>query len=593
MSSDTSATGKIPALEPETDPAAPAARQASGLVSLAPGPGRDVATRSLVRPGPGQHEPAGRDQTADRDHGRFQTADRDLMVHEPREPGRGRGLTVVAMAGIGIAILIMITASLVRSGWMRPSLVMPMVGPPWEIPIRQVSADLVTYALWLAALLGAGGVVAGLLAIHRGARMSARMLLVAGLITVAVLTMLPPAGSTDALDYATYGRLLALGHSPYVTTPAYLRHIHDAFAHSVPRVWDHYVSVYGPLATMEQFLAAKLGGASAARIAFWLKLWDSAAFVIVAVVLDRLLRHNPAQRLRAHLLWTVNPLLLWDLVAAGHLDVLAVMAGLLGLLALGEQPAAGRAGHPGHPGLVRVLAAGALLGIAADIKIDYVLFGLGAAWALRRSLPALALAGAAALAVLVPSYAYFGTPAVWALLSRRNQSSADNFYRVLIPHGWHHDLGMIATILVVGVAVLALRRLPPGAVTRPAIRPTVALCAAWLFLWPYQLPWYDAMIICVLILYPASRLDWLVLGRLAAGTISNMPGNPYLQRSRLLLVTDHFAVRALAPIIMLAAAITLVALCLRGHWKLRNAPGPEHTALENAGLLTPAVDPVS
>jgi hypothetical protein len=254
---------------------------------------------------------------------------------------------------------------------------------------------------------------------------------------------------------------------------------------------------------------------------------------------------------------------------------------------LGEQPAQGR------PGLVRVLAAGALLGIAADIKIDYVLFGLGAAWALRRSLPALALAGAAALAVLGPSYAYFGIPAVRALLSRRNQSSADNFYRVFLPHGWHHNLGMIATILVVGVAILALRRLPPGAVTRPAIRPIVALCAAWLFLWPYQLPWYDAMIICVLVLYPASRLDWLVLGRLAAGTISNMPGNPYLQHSRLLLLADHFAVRILTPMVMLAAAVALVALCLSGRWKLRDAPEPGPTPLENAALLARAPDPVS
>ncbi len=541
MSSDTSATGEIPGLEPETGPTALAAHQASSFAALAP------------------HEPAGR----------------DLITREARSPGRGTALTVVAAAGIGLAILIMIGASLVRGGWMLPPLVMPAVGPPWEIPIRHVSADLVTYALWLAALLGTGGVVAGLLAIHRGARLSARILLVAGLIAVAVLTVLPPAGSTDALDYATYGRLLALGHSPYLTTPVHLRHLHNTFAHSVPRVWDHYVSVYGPLATMEQFVAAKLGGASAARITFWLKLWDSAAFAVVAVVLDRLLRHRPAQRLRAHLLWTVNPLLLWDLVAAGHLDVLAVMAGLLGLLVLGEQHAAAR------PALVRVLAAGALLGVAADIKIDYLLFGLGAAWALRRSLTGLALAGAAALAVLVPSYAYFGMPAIRALLSRRNQSSADNFYRVFLPHGWHHDLGMIAAVLVVAVAILALRRLPPGAVTRPAIRPTVALSAAWLFLWPYQLPWYDAMLICVLVLYPASRLDWLVLGRLAAGTISNMPGNPYLQHSHLLLATDHFAVRALAPMVMLAAAGIFVALCLRGRWNLRDDPGPGHPAVSD------------
>lgn len=131
-----------------------------------------------------------------------------------------------------------------------------------------------------------------------------------------------------------------------------------------------------------------------------------------------------------------------------------------GLLVLGEQHTTAR------PGLGRVPAAGALLGLAADIKINYVLFGLGAAWALRRSFPALALAGAAALAVLLPSYAYFGTPAIRALLSRRNQSSADNFYRAFLPHGWHHDLGMIATVLVVA-AILALRRLPPGAATVP------------------------------------------------------------------------------------------------------------------------------
>lgn len=564
MSSDTSAMGDIPALEPQTDPVAPGARQVSEFAALAPDPAHDLAPR----------DPAGRRPA-------------DLVTGGRGTAGRARGLTLVAAAGIGAALLIMIAASLVRGAWMLPPVAMPAAGPPWEIPIRHVSADLITYGLWLAALLGAGGVVAGLLAIHRGARLSARILLVAGLVTVAVLTVLPPVGSTDALDYATYGRLLALGHSPYVTTPLHLRHLHNAFAHSVPRIWDHYVSVYGPLATMEQFLAAKLGGASAARITFWLKLWDSAAFTVVALVLDRLLRNNPAQRLRAHLLWTVNPLLLWDLVAAGHLDVLAVMAGLLGLLVLGEQHAAAR------PGLGRVAAAGALLGVAADIKINYVLFGLGAAWALRRSRPALALAGAAALAVLVPSYAYFGTPAVRALLSRRNQSSADNFYRVLLPHGWHHDLGIIATVVVVAVAILALRRLPPGAAARPAIRPAVAICTAWLFLWPYQLPWYDAMIICVLVLYPASRLDWLVLARLTAGTIANMPGNPYLQHGHLVMVAGHFAVRVMAPIVMLIATLALVALCLTGRWKVRDPAGPGSAAAGDAGRLTPAADPVS
>ena len=68
--------------------------------------------------------------------------------------------------------------------------------------------------------------------------------------------------------------------------------------------------------------------------------------------------------------------------------------------------------------------------------------------------------------------------------------------------------------------------MPPGDPLRPAMRPALALSLAWLVIWPYQLPWYDAMVICLLVLYPASRLDWLVLARLAVATLANMPGDP-------------------------------------------------------------------
>jgi hypothetical protein len=37
-------------------------------------------------------------------------------------------------------------------------------------------------------------------------------------------------------------------------------------------------------------------------------------FLGVAYGLDRMLRSDPARRVRAHLLWTVNPLLLWGVV---------------------------------------------------------------------------------------------------------------------------------------------------------------------------------------------------------------------------------------------------------------------------------------
>jgi hypothetical protein len=496
---------------------------------------------------------------------------------------RTRLLTWVSAACIGISILIMVAASVVRSSWMYPPVIMPAAGPPWDLQSVHVSAGVATVALWIAAVLGAAGVVAGLAAVQRGARLPIRALLITAAIAVAALTVLLPAGSTDAFDYATYGRIVALGHSPYVMTPYHLRLLHNAFARSVPITWQKYVSVYGPLATIEQFLAAKLGGISAARIVFWLKLWNSVAFAIVAFAIDRLLRHDPARRLRGHLLWTVNPLLLWDLVAAGHIDVMAAAAGMLGLVALGEQTAAAR------PSMLRVVTAGALVGVAADIKINYALFGLGVAWALRRSLVAELVAGAAALAVLVPGYVQFGPPAAKALVNRRNGTSADTFYRyfILEPH-WGRHLAVAAAVIVVAVALLALWRMPAGASARPAIRPALALSAAWLFFWPYQLPWYDAMIVCLLVLYPATRLDWLVIARLVAATIPNIPGNPSAP-SGAVGSAHHIFVFTVAPIVLLAAAVGLIALCLTGWWN-RRGPGdpPDAVPPETAGLVPSA-----
>lgn len=479
---------------------------------------------------------------------------------------RTRGLIWLAGAGIGSSILIMIATSAVRDSWMTPPMPGPAAGPPWDLRSVHITPGTATVALWLAAIVGAAGVAAGLAATRRGARPSLRVLLIAAGIAVAALTVLPPAGSTDAFDYASYGRIMALGHNPYLLTPYHLRLMHDSFSRSVPTTWEHVVSVYGPLATFEQFLAARLGGGSAARTVFWLKLWDSVAFAVVALVIDRLLRSDPARRLRGHLLWTVNPLLLWDLVAAGHLDVLAAAAGLIGLVVLGEQSGSAR------PGVARALAAGALIGGAADIKINYVLFGLGAAWALRRAPAALLAAAGAGLAVLAPSYAWFGLPAVRAIVSRRNGASADNFYRALIlePRLLAH-LAVIAGVLVVATAWLALRRLPPGDPRRPAIRPALALSAAWLFIWPYQFPWYDAMLVCLLVLYPASRLDWLVLIRLVAGTIPNTPGHP-MAHPRSVAWLHHVAVHVISPMVLLAAAAAFVWLCWSGHWKM-DQPG--------------------
>jgi hypothetical protein len=492
-----------------------------------------------------------------------------------RTPGAGAGLDLrtaralawASAAAISSSIMIMIGASLLRSSWMTPPLVLPTVGPPWELTSVHISVKVVAVALWLAALLAGGGVAAGLAAISQGARVSARALLVTGLLAVAVLTVLPPAGSTDVLDYAAYGRTVVLGHSPYVMAPYQLRMLHDAYSKSVPVEWEHQVTLYGPLATAEQFVAAVLGGSSAVRIVFWLKLGNALAFGAVALAAHRVLRSVPAARLRAHLLWTLNPLLLWGLIAAGHLDVLAAAAGMLGLLTVGSA----------NPGPMRAAMAGVFIGVAADIKIYYLIFGLALVSVLRRSPRDLAAAVGAALAVLVPTYTWFGPPAIKALLARRDKTTSDNFYQLLSgPHGYiMAHLSLLAGLTALCLAVLTLRRLPTAVQAPPAIRAALALSVAWLFVWPYQLPWYDAMIVCLLVLYPASRLDWLVLARLTAGTIALMPGNPWAPPGHLLARFSHDSVVVIAPVTLLAVTAGLAALGLSGRWKLRQAGNPD------------------
>jgi hypothetical protein len=286
------------------------------------------------------------------------------------------------------------------------------------------------------------------------------------------------------------------------------------------------------------------------------------------------LRADPARRARAHLLWSLNPLLLWGLVASGHVDTVAAACGLLGLLLV-------KPWRPGgDPPLGQFLAAGALTGAAADLKITYALFGLGLAWAGRRSVGALISAGSGALAILVPSYLLFGRRAVTVLANHRD-ATTDNLYR-LFAHSFLRpslaEVDLVIVPLVVLVAALLLWRLPDRLPDLPAVMPAFALSLAWMLAWPYQRPWYDAAAACLLVLYPASRLDWVILGQLAVGTAGFMPGMPsFPPRHSWLSATLDVQSNLIMPLARLAALVAVVALCVTGAWHARDrgpAQGP-------------------
>jgi len=485
-----------------------------------------------------------------------------------RLAGQNRGLVWTATACITVSLLVMIAISVAGPSVSVPAMPHTTGAPPWWVYVG-LPNDFALFSLWGAAVVAAVGVGAGLIAVARGARPRPRTLLIASFVVVAVFTVLPPAGTTDTQSYAIDGNMLVLGHSPYVDTPQQAARLGDKLAENSPNTWVNTLSDYGPVATGEEWVSAELGGSSMAAISFWLKLWVSLAFCAVSLLFDRLLRGDPAMRLRALLLWALNPLLIWEIVASGHIDGLAIAFGIGGLMAL-------RFTAPDKAATIRrCVIAGVLLGAAAAIKSPFVLFALGAAWAMRRKPSAIAILAAGWLAAVIPGYVIAGLPAVKVLFNRGTQATWDNLYQIFYrpfgvagPFGATYipsHLDIIAGVLTVAAAVLVLLRMPDRAPGLPAVTPALALALAWTLFWPYQRPWYDVMIIAPLVLYQRSWLDWLVLVRLCFGAITYMEATAVSQYSWVQHAQFFEGEWITAGVRMLTAG-ALLWMCISGRW---------------------------
>ncbi|GAA2208536.1 hypothetical protein GCM10009850_039940 [Nonomuraea monospora] len=314
------------------------------------------------------------------------------------------------MAAIGVSILLTITI-----GLLGPSAVVPALsGPSWQPPYSlnaQPEPHLVIALAALAIVLGGLGLLGALHtlgppssppATSRSRLPDPRSLVLLGCLTAGILAFLPPSGSADHLNYAAYGRMVTLGLNPY--THGAINLPGDPIADAVEKPWREEPSVYGPIATAVQALASWIGGDSLRLTIFILALVNAAAFIATALLIDRFTRHDPATRLRAALLWTVNPLLLYQLVAGMHVDTLAIACMVAALLARS-----------------RPVGAGVLLGLGVAIKVNAGLVALGPAWELRRRPARLALMAGCAVAVVVVGYAIVGPEAI-APMTRTSKS---------------------------------------------------------------------------------------------------------------------------------------------------------------------------
>jgi Glycosyltransferase family 87 len=495
--------------------------------------GQDPASRGSDTPdGSG---PTGTDRAGEPHHG---------GPEAPRSRRRGgdpRGAAGLGLGGAGLGCFLLV--ALLGPSVMEPALPGAPGRPPYSL-VAHPSPYLVIALTAAGVVLTAAGLVLCMFAARAGWRFRPRLLLAAGVVATAAFALMPPVGSADHLNYAAYGRMATTGHDPYATTARELPG--DPVARAV-QDWRDTPTVYGPIATAQQTFASAVGGSSVRLTVFVMSLTNALAFLVTGLLLYRTARGDPGRELRAALLWTANPLLLFELVGGAHNDVLAIAFAVAGLAVFARPvPSAGRAERT----LGRCVLAGLLIGAGAAVKINVAIAGGGPALVLvaewwrgrahdRPGLPrTLARLGAlAASAAVVAGLAYvLAGPHSLDQLNRASKS-------VSLATPWHllagatgglivtvsrHVVQLGSAVLTVLLALLLLRALPGpdrGAdhAGGETFRITAALALAWLFAAPYALPWYDGLGWAAIALLAWSGFDLLLLARTCVLALAYLP----------------------------------------------------------------------
>jgi hypothetical protein len=282
----------------------------------------------------------------------------------------------VGLGAMAVSIALTVTVAVLGPSVMEPVLPGRPGQPPWAFAAHP-SAYLGVALTFAAIVAGSFGLAVSMRAARQGRSVPPRVLLTTGLIAAAVLVLLPPFGSSDHLSYAAYGRMLATGHNPYLTTPGALARLGDPIARAVED-WRTSPSVYGVLATGGQALASLIGGTSVRLTVFVLSLLNLAGFAGTGLLLHRLAAGDRHRQLRAALLWTCNPLLLLVLVAGAHVDSQAIVFGVAAVAAFAlalRQVAAGATWRC----VPWAFAAGLLAGLGFAVKLSMLLVAIGLA----------------------------------------------------------------------------------------------------------------------------------------------------------------------------------------------------------------------
>jgi hypothetical protein len=363
-------------------------------------------------------------------------------------------------------------------------------------------------------------------------------LLAVGALWAAPLLFAPLLGSRDLYAYSCQGWLWRSGLDPYALGVA------DGgcpWTSSVPEVWWHTPTPYGPLAVALAGAAATIGVWLHTQLAalIGLRLVALAGVVLLAVALPRLARACAVAPAAAYGLGLVTPLVAVHALNGAHND--ALVAGLLvAALALATTRRTGAA----------VVVAGGLLAAAVAVKVTalvalpFLLLLAGRRWWAALTAAVATFAGLSLVTGLglgwLDALRRTGELVQWSSVPTAVGMSAGYLLRVAGRPEWFgaavtagRALGLVALAVI---AVIALRTAWRGRST-PG---TVVLACGWLLaatalLGPVFFPWYALAPLAVLAAAEQAehRRRWLALATVVCAflTLPNGLGLPVLTKT--------------------------------------------------------------
>ncbi|MEA4945214.1 MAG: polyprenol phosphomannose-dependent alpha 1,6 mannosyltransferase MptB [Propionicimonas sp.] len=428
---------------------------------------------------------------------------------------------------LGVSLIAASAVTAIAVGAAGPSSVALDLGdrtdllPPWYLPagLGTPSEWVVVPLLWVGLFVGATGLWIAWRAVREGWRPRNRRLFWLGFGLSAATALVLPLTSADVLMYAAYGRLQVLGLDPYDITPADIfRQEYDPVLTLTERPWQDTPSVYGPLASGSQWLAATLGGDSMHHVVFWLQMFSVIPFLVIGALVYRMARDDQATQTRAVLFTLLNPILIWSVVAGAHNEAFTLVFAIVALWFYRRSP----------------LLAGIGIGLAGTIKVSLVFYGLAMLWGYRRDWRKALQLCLGAVIPLVVAYGIVMPKSLFAASRNVGYVSAGSWAPWLdTPLTWLLGLSTARSIVsalgwiaMVAIGWMLSRVLPwklvPGqvSITDPrrepltiAVRTAVVLTAAWLLSSPYTLSWYDLIAWVPLGLMTVSRLEPLLMLR--------------------------------------------------------------------------------